>query len=107
MTNARHQKEQPLYPTGQAVAIIIGIGLVLALLIIVFLVPHAQVAGQVTQHVAAHLNAGKLIVRAPKIKATVHNSLTAAQWHAHHVWHLRHEHAEHVRHLLHIAHVNR
>lgn len=104
MANPRHGKEKPLYPTKTAVAIILGIGLIIGILIVVFLVQpifqHAAVT--VPQHI--HPNTGRAITKTPQIKAKV---LTVAQLHSHHLWHvayLAHEHVLHVKHLLHIGH---
>ena len=96
---SRHAaEEKSLYPTKQAVIIILGIGLILGILIVVFLVIPAFQPIPVT--VLPHItHAHKIIAKTP------HVTLTAAQLHAHHLWHVAcraHRHALHVKHLAHM-----
>jgi hypothetical protein len=106
MANPRHGKEQSLYPTRRAVLIILGLGVIIGILIVIFLVmPTFDTA--TIGHVAPHIkpNTGRIIAKVPTVKA---KALTAAQLHVHHLRHLRHLaylHVEHVKHLLHITHV--
>jgi hypothetical protein len=100
MANPRHSKDKPLYPTRQAVTIIIAIAAVLGILIYLFLVRPLDVStvGHAAQHV--HPNTGKIIARAPEVKVKV-----TEMSHALHMWHLRHMHMLHMHHLAHLAYV--
>jgi hypothetical protein len=104
MTNPRHGKERPLYPTKRAVIIILLIAVVLGILIWWFLLrplDATTVAAHISQHVRP--NTGRIIAKAHQAKPRVITSMQLHAEHARHVKHLVHLHAEHVHHLAHLA----
>lgn len=105
MANPRHGKEQPHFNTKLGVALILGLGILLGVLIVWFLRPidTSTITHTAQQHVRPVT--GKIIARAPQVK---HKALTAGQlhyYHARHVAHVLHEHVLHVRHVWHESHV--
>lgn len=104
MTRHHAVKEKPLFNTTRGLLIILGIAAVIAVVIFWFLIrDDGTVLNHVVQHV--HPNTGKIIAKAPKVKAAAHNVVTVAQLHAHHIRHVLHVQREHVLHLKHLAHL--
>lgn len=93
-----------LHPLTALIIAAFLMAVLIGILIGYYAFPHDVALVHAINGVGSHGNAGKVIMRAPKVK----QQLSLAEMHLYHVLHVlhvRHLHVLHVRHLAHLARV--